>query len=155
MTKFNLSEDYLNKCSDTVAATPHEHLPVRYAITCRRGGMMCGVADIVDLLNDHCNGPLTLWKADGERRRRGRWCWRGRSASWYRWRRSAGILSLSAAAANMAELVEAAGDSIRIIDTAARRYPPELIGPAAIAAAVGSSRTNTQAGQTAVLSCSG
>ena len=156
MTKFNLSEDYLNKCSDTVAATPHEHLPVRYAITCRRGGMMCGVADIVDLLNDHCNGPLTLrGKADGERFAAGEvvLVLEGPFGELVPLETlCGGILSLSAAAANMAELVEAAGDSIRIIDTSARRYPPELIGPVAIAAAVGGARgTNTQAGQTAVL----
>lgn len=155
MAKFNLSEDYLNKSADTVAGTPREQTPVRYAVTCRRGGLMCGVADLIDLLTDHCNGPVTLrGKTDGESFTAGEvvLALEGPFGELVPLETlCGGILSLSAAAANMAERVEAAGDSIRLIDASARRYPPELTGPIAIAAAVGGARgTHTQAGQTAV-----
>ncbi|UCD29073.1 MAG: hypothetical protein JSV03_00895, partial [Planctomycetota bacterium] len=56
------------------------------------------------------------------------------------------MLSLSAAAGNMADIVEAASD-VPVIDMAPRHYPPELIGRIAVAAAVGGARgTSTQAG---------
>lgn len=155
MAKFNLSEDSLNRSADTVGGTPREQVPVRYVISCRQQGVVCGVADIVDLLTDHCNGPLSFrGKSDGERVHAGELLLvlEGPFGELVPLETLCkGILSLSTAAGNMARLVEAAGDSIRIVDTSAGRYPPELIGPIAVAAAVGGARgTTTQAGQTAV-----
>lgn len=156
MAKFNLSDEYLNKSNDAVAGTPREAMRVCYALSCRRSGMLCGVADIVDLLTDHCQGPLTLrGKRDGERfgadevvlTLEGAF---GELAALETL--CTGILSLSAGAGNMADLVEAAGESVRIVDVSARRYPPELIAPLAIAAAIGGAcGTSTQAGQTAAI----
>jgi len=156
MAKFNLTEESLNRSSDTVAGTPREQAPVCYAITCPQAGMVCGVADIVDLLTDHCQGPLTLrGKSDGERFEAGDvvLTLEGPFGEMVALETLClGILSLSLGAANMADLVEAAGDSIKVIDTSARHFPPELIAPLAVAAAVGGARgTSTRAGQTAAV----
>jgi nicotinate phosphoribosyltransferase len=156
MARFNLSDEYLNRAGDTVAGTPRGQTPVCYAISCRRGGMLCGVADIVDLLTDHCQGPLTLrGKSDGEHFEPGEivLTLEGPFEELVTLETlGLGILSLSAGAGNMADLVEAAGDAIQIIDTSSRRYPPELIAPLAVAAAVGGARgTSTPAGKTAAI----
>lgn len=156
MAKFNLSEDYLNHAGDAVANTPRATMRVTYALSCRRGGMLCGVADIVDLLTDHCQGPVTLrGKTDGERFAAGEsaLALEGAFADLVALETlCSGILALSAGAGNMAALVEAAGDSIKVVDTSARRHPPELIAPLAVAAAVGGAwGTSTQAGQAAAI----
>ena len=52
MAKFNLTDECLNRAGDTVAATPRGQTPVCYLIYSRGAGMVCGVADIVDLLTD-------------------------------------------------------------------------------------------------------
>ncbi|GMV97789.1 MAG: hypothetical protein HRF43_19840 [Phycisphaerae bacterium] len=156
MPKFNLSDEYFNRSLDTVAGTPRESMPVCYAVFCRQAGVMCGVADIVDLLTDHCKGPVTLrGKTDGEPFAPGEVVLTLEGPfgelvtleTLY-----LGILSLSAAAGNMAAIVEAAGPEVKVIDMAARHYPPELTAPIALAAAVGGARgTSTQAGHAAVL----
>lgn len=156
MAKFNLTDECFNRSQETVAGTPREQMQACYAISCRQAGMMCGVADIVDLLTDHCSGPLVLrGKSDGERFGAGEVVLTLEGAfgelvaleTLY-----LGILSLSAGAANMAAIVEAAGDGVRIIDLSARHYPPELVSPLAIAAAVGGAQgTTTRSGHTAVI----
>lgn len=156
MAKFNLSDEYFNRSYDTVAGSPREHTRVCYAVFCRQPGMMCGVADIVDLITDHCTGPVTLkGKGDGERFVAGEvvLTLEGEFGDLVALETLyLGILSLSRAAANMADIVEAAGDGIRVVDMSARHYPPEIGAAIAVAAAVGGAHgTSTRAGHTAVI----
>lgn len=156
MAKFNLSDEYFNRAHETVAGTPREQTRVCYAVFCREPGMMCGVADIVDLLTDHCPGSVVLrGKSDGQTFEAGEVVLTLEGAfgelvaleTMY-----LGILSLSRAAANMAAMVEAAGEGIDVVDMAARHYPPELAAPVALAAAIGGAcGTSTQAGHAAVI----
>ncbi len=155
MPKSDLADEYFNRSYDTVAGTPLEKMPVRYAVFCRQRGLLCGVTDVLGLLNGRCEGPLTVRsKLDGQ---------------WFEPNEIVmtlegpfgelvtleteylGMLSLTGAATQMAAIVEAAGD-VPVIDMAARHYPPELIEPIAVAAAVGGAAgTSTPRGHLGVV----
>lgn len=156
MAKFNLTDEYLNKSFDAVVNAPQGSTRVCYALSCRQGGMLCGVADILDLLTDHCLGPVKVrGKSDGDRFGPGEvvLTMEGMFADLLALETlCTGILALSVGAGRMGDLVEAAGSAINIVDACARRFPPEMIAPLAVAAAVGGANgTITQAGQAAAL----
>jgi len=150
MDKLDISDEYFNRSYKTVAGTDKENMQVCYGISCRESGILCGMKDVVKLVNKHCPGPLTLRaKSDGDpfdaneivMTIEGTFGQLVTLETVY-----LGMLSLSAAAKNMADIVEAAGD-VPVIDMSARHYPPELIGPIAVAAAVGGARgTSTRLG---------
>ncbi len=140
MPRYDLADEYFNRSYETVAGTPREQMPVAYAVFCREPGVMAGVKDVADFLNNQCAGPLTVRALpDGERfePRQIVMTIEGPFGQLVTMETAyLGLLSLSAAAANMADIVAAAGDAT-VIDMAARHYPPELIEAIALAAAIG------------------
>lgn len=135
-----LADEYFNRSFQTVAGTPLEHLPVCYAVFCRERGVLCGITDVLGLLNQHCKEPITVRsRLDGHRYEpnevvmeiEGSFGELVTLETEY-----LGMLSLSGAATNMAAIVQAAGD-VPVVDMAARHYPPEIIEVIAVAAAVG------------------
>ena len=150
MPRYDLADEYFNRSYETVAGTDREQMPVVYAVFGREGGMMAGVKDVADFLNGQCAGPLTVRALpDGERfeARQIVMMLEGPFGQLVTMETAyLGLLSLSAAAANMADIVVAAGDAT-VIDMSARHYPPELIEAIALAAAIGGAAgTSTPAG---------
>lgn len=154
MARYDLADEYFNRSYETVAGTPREEIPVVYAVFCRQPGMMAGVKDVADFLHGRCAGPLTVRALpDGERFEplrivmtlEGPFGQLVTTETTY-----LGLLSLSAAAANIADIVEAAGDA-SVIDMSARHYPPELVEAIALAAAIGGAAgTSTPSGHSVV-----
>lgn len=155
MAKLSLTEESLNRAADAVAGSAVGATVVCYAWSSPRPGVMCGVQDVLDLVTDHCPGAVTVrGKSEGEPIQAGEivltleGCFLDLVALETVCR---GILSLCVAAGKMADLVEAARPT-PVMDTSARRFPPELVSALAMTAAVGGARgTTTRAGQQAVL----
>ncbi|MHC4443632.1 MAG: beta/alpha barrel domain-containing protein [Planctomycetota bacterium] len=155
MAKLNKSDEYFNRSYQTVAGTDLEQVPVCYGVFCRKPGLLCGVTDVIALIDEHCPGPLILRsKSDGDPYEsqemvmsiEGPFGQLVTLETLY-----LGMLSVSAAAGNMAAIVGDAGD-VPVVDMAARHYPPEMIGAIAKAAAVGGARgTSTRLGYDEVL----
>lgn len=154
MPRYDLADEYFNRAYETVAGTPREEMPVLYAVFCREPGLMAGVKDVADFLNGQCVGPLTVRALpDGERFESCQIVMtiEGPFGQLVTMETAClGLLSLSAAAANMADIVAAAGDAT-VIDMSARHYPPELIEAIALAAAIGGAAgTSTPSGHSVV-----
>lgn len=155
MPRFDAADEYFNRSYETVAGTPYEQMPVVYGVFCREAGIIAGMQDVLELINNHCPGPVTVRAlSDGDRFEpmqlvmtiEGPFGQLVTLETTY-----LGILSLSAAAANMAAIVEAANPA-QVIDMAARHYPPELLVAIAEAAAVGGAvGTSTPLGHSAVI----
>ncbi|HOW70014.1 MAG TPA: hypothetical protein PKY77_05375 [Phycisphaerae bacterium] len=155
MPRFDAADEYFNRSYETVTGTPYEHMPVVYGVFCREPGMITGMQDVLELINNHCPGPVTVRAlSDGDRFEpmhivmtlEGPFGQLVTLETTY-----LGILSLSAATANMAAIVEAANPA-QVIDMAARHYPPELLVAIAEAAAVGGAAgTTTPLGHAAVI----
>ncbi len=154
MARYDLADEYFNRSYETVAGTPREEMPVVYALFCRQPGMMAGVKDVADFLQGRCAGPLTVRALpDGERFEPLQivMTLEGPFGQLVTMETTClGLLSLSAAAANMADIVDAAGD-VSVIDMSARHYPPELVEAIALAAAIGGAAgTSTPSGHSVV-----
>jgi len=154
MPEYELADEYFNRSCRTVAGTPRELMPVLYGVFCRKPGVMAGVKDVGDFLAGKCPGPLTVRALpDGERFEANQivMTLEGPFGQLVTMETTClGLLSLSAAAANMAAIVEAAGD-VPVIDMAARHYPPELVEAIALAAAIGGAAgTSTPSGHSVV-----
>ena len=152
MTTSDLADEYFNRALKKVEGTPRADRPVCYAIFARTGGVLCGVTDVLGLINARCTGPVTVrGKRDGDRfgPREIIMTIEGRFADLVVLETEyLGMLSLTGAATNMAAIVEAAGET-RIIDMAARHYPPEMSEYIGVAAAVGGAAgTCTRIGHT-------
>ena len=147
------ADEYFNRSYYSVKDTELQSRPVCYAIFCREPGVLLGVCDLLALIERRCAGPVTVrGKSDGDEYRSNEIVLtiEGPFDQLVTLETEAlGMLSLSAAATNMAAIVEAAGD-VPVIDMSARHYPPELIPSIAVAAAVGGARgTSTRAGHAA------
>jgi nicotinate phosphoribosyltransferase len=150
MAKSDVADEYFNRSFQTVAGTPYEQTRVCYAVFCRKPGVLCGIRDVVSLIDRRCDGGLIIRaKSEGDRFEaneivmtiEGPFGQLVTLETEY-----LGLLSLSGAATNMAALVTAAG-SVPVVDMSARHYPPGLIGPIAAAAALGGAAgTTTRAG---------
>jgi len=155
MPRFDAADEYFNRSIETVTDTPYESTVVVYGVFCRQPGVVVGMQDVVELINNHCPGPVTVrGRSDGDRFNaneivlliEGPFGQLVTMETTY-----LGILSLSAAAANMAAIVEAAGH-VPVIDMSARHYPPELLVALAEASAVGGAAgTSTAMGHAAVM----
>jgi nicotinate phosphoribosyltransferase len=150
MSVRDLADEYFNRSYTTVAGTPTEHLRVCYAAFCRTPGRLAGVGDALNLIRQ-AGGPgiIVRGKSDGDTFEanevvmtlEGRFGQLVTLETEY-----LGMLSMSGAATNMAAIVEAAGEA-KVIDMAARHYPPELAGRLGVAAAIGGAvGTSTRAG---------
>lgn len=146
----DLADEYFNRSHLTVRGTPLEHTRVCYAVFCRSAGRLAGVADVISLIR-HRGGPgvVVRGKSDGDTFAtnevvlsiEGPFGQLVTLETEY-----LGMLSMSGAASNMAAMVEAAGE-VKIIDMAARHFPPELAGRIGVAAAIGGAAgTSTPAG---------
>ena len=60
MAVSELADEYFNRSYETVAGTPLEQMQVCYAVFSRQPGLLCGVTDVLGLLNSRCQGPLTV-----------------------------------------------------------------------------------------------
>jgi len=154
MPRYDLADEYFNRSYETVAGTPRENLSVLYGLFCRTPGIIAGAKDLADFLNGQCPGPLTVRALpDGEPFEANQLVMtlEGPFGQLVTMETTClGLLSLSAAAANMAAIVAAAGQ-VSVIDMAARHYPPELVEASALAAAVGGAAgTSTPAGHSVV-----
>lgn len=155
MYRSELADEYFNRSYRTVADTPYEKTPVCYAVFCRTPGTLCGIRDVVALVEGRCPGPVTVRsKADGDRYQASEVVMTvegpfGQLVTLET--ELLGMLSLSGAATSMAALTEAAGD-VPVIDMGARHYPPQIAPGLAVAAAVGGAKgTSTRAGHAEVL----
>lgn len=156
MPRFDAADECLNRSYETVVGTPYEQMPVVYGVFCREAGMIAGMQDVLELINNHCPGPVTVRAlSDGDRFEPMQMVMtmEGPFGQLVTLETTClGILSLSAAAANMAAIVEVAGPA-QVVDIAARHYPPELLVAIAEAAAVGGAvGTSTPLGHSAVIS---
>ena len=154
MPRYDLADEYFNRSYETVAGTPRENLPVLYGLFCRTPGIIAGAKDVADFLNGQCPGPLTVRAlSDGEPFEANHivMTLEGPFGQLVTMETTClGLLSMSAAAANMAAIVEAAGH-VPVIDMAARHFPPELVEAIALAAAIGGAAgTSTPAGHSVV-----
>lgn len=155
MGELEFADEYFNRSYRTVQGTPTADQPVVYGVFCRRSGLLCGVQDVVEVVDAHCAGPVIVrGLSDGDRYGP---CEivlliEGPFGQLVVLETVLlGLLSLSAAAANMAAMCEAAGD-VPVVDMSARHYPPELIERIALAAAVGGAAgTSTRAGHAVVM----
>ncbi len=140
MARSERADEHFNRSYEIAAGTPLESTPVCYAVCCPAPGLLCGVTDVLGLVNQRCDGPLTIRsRLDGYRFSGGEVVMTlegpfgqlvGLETEYL------GMLALSAAAAHMSAIVDAAGD-MDVVDLAARRYPPEICEYVAVAAAVG------------------
>jgi len=154
MAKSDLADEYFNRSYETVVGTPREHQRVGYAVFGRQAGILCGVHEVISLIDRRCGaGVVVRSKSDGDSfdaneivmTIEGPFSQLVTLETEY-----LGMLSLSGAATNMAALVKTAGDT-RVVDMSARHYPPEIVGPIAVAAAVGGAQgTSTRAGHAEV-----
>ena len=150
MRRSELADEYFNRSLSVVAGTPREHTRVRYAVFCRQSGVLAGVDAVLRLVRARCGPDVRVCgKSDGQAfaplevvlTLEGPFGQLVTLETEY-----LGYLAWSAAAANMAAIVEAAGD-IPVIDMAARHFPPELSPGIGVAAAVGGATgTSTAAG---------
>lgn len=149
-----LSDVYFNRSYQTVADTPTATMQVCYAVFCRKDVRMCGVGDVLRLIDRTCAGPIIVrGRADGREVAgneialliEGPFGQLVPLETEY-----LGMLSLSRAAHNMAQIVEAARQT-QVVDFGARHWPPEINHRLAVAAAIGGAAgTSTQAGCEAV-----
>ena len=147
------TDEYFNRSYYSVKDTPLQGKPVCYAVFCREPGVLLGVGDVLALIERRCAGAVTVrGKSDGDAYAANEIVLtiEGPFDQLVTLETEVlGLLSLSAATANMAAMVEAAGD-VPVIDMSARHYPPELIPSIAVAAAAGGARgTSTRAGHAA------
>lgn len=159
MYQSDLADEYFNRSYLAVQGTPREEARVYYAVFCRESGVLCGLSDVVSLVDRRCPGPVTVRSIPegasfGPREivmtLEGPFGQVVALETEY-----LGKLAWSGAAGSMSRIVEAAGD-VPVIDMAARHYPPELIPDLGVAAAVGGARgTSTRAGHAAVHACFG
>ncbi len=155
MAELEFADEYFNRSYRTVRDTPTAERRVVYGVFCRRPGVLCGIQDVIEVIDSHCPGPVTVrGLSDGDRYGP---CEivlliEGPFGQLVVLETVIlGLLSLSAAAGNMAAICEAAG-GVSVVDMSARHYPPELIERIALAAAVGGAAgTSTRAGHAAVL----
>lgn len=150
----DLADEYFNRSVEAVRGRPEADRLVRYAVFSRGGGRLCGAAEVAALVNDRCGGPVkvcSLPEGTSFEARQIVMTLEGRFIELVALETEyLGMLSLSAAARTMAEMVEAAGN-VPVIDMAARHYPPELIPRIAVAAGVGGAKgTSTRAGHAEV-----
>lgn len=140
MARSERADEYFNRSFEVVAGTPLEAMPVCYAVFTRTPGLLCGVTDVLGLINQHCEQVTVRTRLDGYAFRAGEVVMTiegpfGRLVTLET--EYLGMLALSKAAANMSAIVDAAGDAVQVIDMAARHYPPEIGEYVAVAAAVG------------------
>lgn len=150
----DLADEYFNRSVKAVRGRPEADRFVRYAVFSRDRGRLCGVSEVVDLVNERCEGPVkveALPEGGAYHPKQIVMTLEGRFIELVALETEyLGMLSLSSAAGTMAEMVETAGD-VLVIDMAARHFPPELIPRIAVAAAVGGARgTSTRAGHAEV-----
>ena len=146
----DLADEYFNRSYATVQDTPLEHQRVCYAVFSRQSGLLAGVGDVLDLVRGYAGpGVVVRGKSDGDSfaAREVVMTLEGPFGALVTLETEyLGMLAMSGAAANMAAVVTAAGE-VKVIDMAARHFPPELAGRIGVAAAIGGAiGTSTRAG---------
>lgn len=146
----DITDEYFNRAAQTVAGKPQHKQPVRYQVFARRGGVLCGIERAVAYVESGTSLPLTVRAAvDGDLfdAAQAVMVIEGAFGELVELETTyLGMLSLSAAAGNMARIVAAAGN-VPVIDMSPRHYPHEIIEQIAYASAVGGGQgTSTRAG---------
>ena len=68
MGELEFADEYFNRSYRTVQGTPTADQPVVYGVFCRRSGLLCGVQDVVEVVDAHCAGPVIVrGLSDGDR----------------------------------------------------------------------------------------